>query len=98
MDVTPKHVEFPFQVAIMTTESIVKIGIQEAVDKIGPGKFQLILLIGIGSTIMSDAVEMTLFAILSPTLKCSSWKITHFQQAMLSTVVFFGELMKNLIS
>uniref|UniRef100_A0A914R1W9 Major facilitator superfamily (MFS) profile domain-containing protein n=1 Tax=Parascaris equorum TaxID=6256 RepID=A0A914R1W9_PAREQ len=43
---------------------------------------------------MADAMEMTLLAIISPTLQCE-WNISSMEQAMITTVVFSGMMLSS---
>ncbi|WAR02689.1 SVOP-like protein [Mya arenaria] len=52
--------------------------IQQAIDNIGFGKFQ-----------MADAMEMMILSILSPALHCD-WQINEWKQAFITTIVFCG--------
>ncbi|KAL5016875.1 hypothetical protein ScPMuIL_006464 [Solemya velum] len=63
--------------------------IQQAIDQIGFGKFQLKLSILTGFAWMADAMEMMILAILSPVLHCE-WQLEGWQQALITTVVFAG--------
>jgi len=69
-----------------------RVGVSEAIDLIGFGKFQAFLGFSVGMSYVADSVEMLLLSILGPALKCSSWQITDYQQASLTTVVFMGML------
>ena len=79
----------------MTTEqtnppSLTRVGVSEAIDMIGFGKFQVRLGASVGIAYMADSVEMLLLSMLGPALACQ-WGISDYQQASLSTVVFMGE-------
>ncbi|GAB1602604.1 synaptic vesicle 2-related protein-like, partial [Argonauta hians] len=63
--------------------------LQEAIDRIGFGKFQIKLSILTGFAWMSDAMEMMILSILSPALHCA-WGLTGIKQALLTTMVFCG--------
>ncbi|XP_076108218.1 synaptic vesicle 2-related protein-like [Mytilus galloprovincialis] len=63
--------------------------IQQAIDNIGFGKFQVKLSILTGFAWMADAMEMMILAILSPALHCE-WQLKGWQQALITTVVFAG--------
>nr|KAG5690087.1 hypothetical protein BaRGS_016395 [Batillaria attramentaria] len=63
--------------------------VEQAIDQIGFGKFQIKLSILTGFAWMADAMEMMILAILSPALHCD-WQLTGFQEAAITTVVFAG--------
>ncbi|KAK3603262.1 hypothetical protein CHS0354_007593 [Potamilus streckersoni] len=63
--------------------------LQQAIDNIGFGKFQMKLSILTGFAWMADAMEMMILSILSPALHCD-WQIPSWQQALITTVVFCG--------
>lgn len=63
--------------------------IEQAIDQIGFGKFQIKLSVLTGFAWMADAMEMMILAILSPALHCV-WQLTGFQEAAITTVVFCG--------
>lgn len=67
-----------------------RVGVSEAIDLIGFGKFQLLLGMSVGLAYVADAAEMLLLSILGPALRCGPWKITDYQEASLTTVVFIG--------
>nr|XP_022345746.1 synaptic vesicle 2-related protein-like isoform X2 [Crassostrea virginica] len=63
--------------------------VEEAVESIGFGFFQIRLYIICGLFTAADALEMMLLAVLSPVLRCE-WQLDHFRVAFLTTVVFIG--------
>ncbi|XP_052834035.1 synaptic vesicle 2-related protein [Octopus bimaculoides] len=63
--------------------------LQQAIDRIGFGKFQMKLSVLTGFAWMSDAMEMMILSILSPALHCA-WGLTGIKQALLTTIVFCG--------
>ncbi|KAI8783265.1 synaptic vesicle 2-related protein [Biomphalaria glabrata] len=63
--------------------------VQECIDQIGFGKFQVKLSILTGFAWMADAMEMMILAILSPALHCE-WRLEGWQEALITTVVFCG--------
>ncbi|GAV04098.1 hypothetical protein RvY_14429-2 [Ramazzottius varieornatus] len=70
--------------------------VDQAVDKIGFGKFQLKLSCLAGFAWMADAMEMMILSILSPALKCE-WELDGWQQALVTTVVFCGMMLSSAI-
>ncbi|CAI6367334.1 unnamed protein product [Macrosiphum euphorbiae] len=66
--------------------------VAQAVDAFGFGRFQVKLSLFTGLCWMADSMETTILSILSPTLQYE-WQITHFQQALATTVVFMGMML-----
>ena len=64
--------------------------IGEAIDHMGCGRYQALMSFFSGFALMTDAMEMLILSILGPALVCQ-WKITDYQEASLTTVVFLGE-------
>jgi len=63
--------------------------VDEMIDHIGFGAFQVKLMLVAGLCWMADGSEMMLLSILSPTLKCL-WSLSSFQEAIITMAVFFG--------
>ncbi|XP_065054938.1 synaptic vesicle 2-related protein-like isoform X2 [Rhopilema esculentum] len=63
--------------------------VDEIIDRIGFGRFQIRLMFMAGFVWMADGSEMMLLSILAPTLKCF-WYLSSFQEAFITTAVFFG--------
>ncbi|KAI6188264.1 Synaptic vesicle 2-related protein [Aphelenchoides besseyi] len=70
--------------------------VDEAVEFLGFGKFQLTLSFLTGLAWMADAMEMMILSILSPALYCE-WEITAVEQAMITTVVFSGMMLSSTV-
>lgn len=70
--------------------------IQQAIDNIGFGKFQIKLSILTGVAWMADAMEMMILSILSPALHCD-WQINEWKQALITTIVFCGMMCSSSI-
>ncbi|XP_055958029.1 synaptic vesicle 2-related protein isoform X1 [Patella vulgata] len=68
--------------------------IQEAIDTIGFGKFQVKLSVLTGFAWMADAMEMMILSILSPALHCE-WQLKGIQEASITTVVFCGMMLSS---
>ena len=62
---------------------------EEAIEHIGFGRFQVKLSMIMGFAWMADAMEIMLLSILGPLLACE-WNLTTTQQAMFTTSVFLG--------
>uniref|UniRef100_A0A914DIP2 Uncharacterized protein n=1 Tax=Acrobeloides nanus TaxID=290746 RepID=A0A914DIP2_9BILA len=65
--------------------------VDEAIDTLGFGKFQIMLSLLTGFAWMADAMEMMILAFLSPALECE-WNITKTQQALITTAVFGSDI------
>ncbi|GFR85316.1 synaptic vesicle 2-related protein, partial [Elysia marginata] len=63
--------------------------VQEAIDHIGFGWFQIKLSIVSGLTWMADSMEIMLLSILGPVLSCE-WDLQPWKQALLTTLVMVG--------
>ncbi|KAK2185940.1 hypothetical protein NP493_218g02002, partial [Ridgeia piscesae] len=70
--------------------------VDQAVDAIGFGMFQVKLSLFTGLIWMADAMEMMILSILAPALHCD-WALSSWQQAMLTTVVFAGMMISSSI-
>ncbi|XP_072042995.1 synaptic vesicle 2-related protein-like [Amphiura filiformis] len=63
--------------------------VEQAVEAIGFGRFQIQISALTGLAWMADATEMMLLSILSPELRCL-WNLERWQEALITTVVFIG--------
>ncbi|XP_071848731.1 synaptic vesicle 2-related protein-like isoform X1 [Apostichopus japonicus] len=63
--------------------------VEQAVEAIGFGQFQVMLSLLTGFCWMADAMEMMILSIIGPELKCK-WNLTLIQEASITTVVFLG--------
>ncbi|XP_077995310.1 synaptic vesicle 2-related protein-like [Glandiceps talaboti] len=70
--------------------------VEDAVEAIGFGKFQIKLSLLAGLCWMADAMEMMILSILSPELHCK-WQLETWQEAMITTVVFIGMFLSSTI-
>ena len=68
--------------------------VEEAVEKIGFGKFQWKLSMLTGCAWMADAMELMILSIISPQLRCE-WQLYSWQEAMITTVVFIGMMLSS---
>jgi len=64
--------------------------IDEAVDHMGFGYFQLKNIFILSILYMSEAMELMLLSILGSLLNCSWLRVSDFEQALLTTLVFVG--------
>ena len=46
-----------------------------------------------GFAFVADAMEMMILSILGPALRCTDWRISKYDQASLTTVVFLGKFL-----
>ncbi|CAJ0941601.1 unnamed protein product, partial [Mesorhabditis belari] len=75
-------------------EGVKQYTVDDAVEHLGFGKFQLKLSILTGIAWMADAMEMMLLSLLSPALACE-WGVTPVQQALVTTCVFSGMMLSS---
>uniref|UniRef100_A0A8R1HUC3 MFS domain-containing protein n=1 Tax=Caenorhabditis japonica TaxID=281687 RepID=A0A8R1HUC3_CAEJA len=68
--------------------------VDDAVEALGFGRFQLKLSILTGMAWMADAMEMMLLSLISPALACE-WGISSVQQALVTTCVFSGMMLSS---
>ncbi|XP_065920567.1 putative transporter svop-1 [Dysidea avara] len=65
--------------------------VEDVVDKLGFGLFQVLLCLFSGSIWVVEAFEVMILSILSGALKCQ-WNLDYAQEATITMVVFFGFL------
>ncbi|XP_074642627.1 synaptic vesicle 2-related protein-like isoform X2 [Tubulanus polymorphus] len=70
--------------------------VEQCVDQLGFGMFQVKLSFLTGLAWMADAMEMMILSILSPALHCD-WGIPSWQQAFTTTIVFCGMMLSSSI-
>jgi len=63
--------------------------VEEALQQIGHGCFQILISVLSGFILLAEAVELILLSVLSPAVKCQ-WFLSYFEEALITTVVFFG--------
>ncbi|XP_028400300.1 synaptic vesicle 2-related protein-like [Dendronephthya gigantea] len=66
-----------------------KHSVEEVIEYVGFGRYQILLLFVAGFSWMADAMEMMILAILGPVSRCE-WSLEPWDEALLSTVVFVG--------
>ncbi|KAI6649164.1 Synaptic vesicle 2-related protein isoform X1 [Oopsacas minuta] len=66
--------------------------VDEAIEKIGFGMFQLRLSVFSALVWMADAMEMMMLAVLAPAVQCQ-WSLSTYEEAMITTVVFIGMML-----
>ena len=74
---------------VVTENEDTKYSVEEIVEHVGFGKYQILLLCVAGFSWMADAMEMMILAILGPVSRCE-WFLEPWDEALLSTVVFVG--------
>ena len=77
-------------------DEVSTIGISAAIDLIGFGRYQILLSLAVGFAFVADAMEMMILSILGPALRCTEWRISQYDQALLTTIVFLGKLFLKL--
>ena len=65
--------------------------VTDAIEKLGFGRFQVFMGLVSGAAWIADGMEILVISILGPVLRCE-WDIDVYQEAMLTTVVFWGLL------
>uniref|UniRef100_A0A914EPS9 Major facilitator superfamily (MFS) profile domain-containing protein n=1 Tax=Acrobeloides nanus TaxID=290746 RepID=A0A914EPS9_9BILA len=70
--------------------------VDEAVEYLGFGRFQVMLSLLTGLAWMADAMEMMILSILFPALSCE-WEISTVEQAMITTCVFSGMMLSSTV-
>ena len=63
--------------------------VDDAIEMIGFGPFQILITIFSGLLWLADAMELMILSILSPIVKCQ-WNLTNVEEAMITSVVFLG--------
>ena len=63
--------------------------VDDAINKIGFGPFQILITVFCGMLWLTDAMELMILSILSPIVKCQ-WELSSFEEAMITSIVFVG--------
>lgn len=71
-----------------------KYTVGEAIDHLGFGRFQIMLVIVVGMAYMADTMEIMVLSILAPALSCE-WSIEPWEEAFMTSIVFFGKLLTH---
>ena len=66
--------------------------VDEAVNKMGFGPFQVLITVFCGLLWLADAMELMIIAILSPILKCQ-WDLTSTEEVAVTSMAFLGVMM-----
>ena len=86
----PTHTED--QTTTPESEERLEFTIDEAIEAIGFGFFQLRLTLLASLVWVADAMEMMMLAVLAPSVQCL-WSLSSYQEAMITTVVFLGTML-----
>ncbi|XP_017660347.1 PREDICTED: putative transporter SVOPL isoform X2 [Lepidothrix coronata] len=70
--------------------------VEEAVETIGFGRFHIMLFFIMGSTVVAEAMEIMLIAVVSPLIRCE-WQLQDWQVALVTTMVFFGYMVFSIV-
>ena len=63
--------------------------VDDAVNQIGFGPFQILLTVFCGLLWLAESMEFLLLSVLSPAVKCQ-WDLSHSEEALITSVVFVG--------
>ncbi|XP_064392353.1 synaptic vesicle 2-related protein-like isoform X2 [Halichondria panicea] len=63
--------------------------VEDAVEKLGFGPFQILVTVFAGLIWLADAMELMLLSVLSPNVKCL-WDLSDSEEASITSVVFVG--------
>jgi MFS family permease len=85
---------FPPPVEEMTMT--MTITIDEAIERLGYGKFQIRVMIAAGLCFAADAMEVLLLSFLSVVLQ-ALWELTIQETAILTSIVFLGQFLGTLV-
>ncbi|POI30226.1 hypothetical protein CIB84_006024 [Bambusicola thoracicus] len=65
--------------------------VEEAVETIGFGRFHIALFLIMGSTVVAEAMEIMLIAVVSPLIRCE-WQLQDWQVALVTTILLLSFL------
>lgn len=65
--------------------------LDEALNHVGFGKFQILVLIYAGLGLVAEAMEIMILSFIGPAIK-SEWNLSPAQETLLTSVVFAGLL------
>ena len=71
--------------------------LEDMIETLGFGRFHIFLMLGVGFFWVADSMEIMVVSILSPLLVCE-WNLNSLQEAMITTVVFIGQVRNNRVS
>ncbi|CAJ1969206.1 unnamed protein product [Cylindrotheca closterium] len=73
-----------------------RITVDEAIERLGMGRFQLYILIAAGLSFASDAMQVMVLSFLGEVLKVE-WNLTEEETAMISSILFVGAIFGTLM-
>uniref|UniRef100_A0A1I7YXW7 MFS domain-containing protein n=1 Tax=Steinernema glaseri TaxID=37863 RepID=A0A1I7YXW7_9BILA len=91
-----EKVEIETERRVEAPESEQTFTVDDCVEYLGFGRFQLKLSILTGIAWMADAMEMMILSIISPALNCE-WEITPFQASLLKKAKYFTPLKNHTV-
>jgi MFS family permease len=75
--------------------SILIITVDDAIERLGTGKFQMIVLVAAGLCFAADAMQVLLLSFLSEVLK-EEWHLSGDETAMITSILFVGAIFGTL--
>ena len=75
--------------------SQVIITVDDAIERLGTGKFQIIVLVAAGLCFAADAMQVLLLSFLSEVLRLE-WNLTDSETAMITSILFIGAIFGTL--
>jgi putative MFS transporter len=81
--------------SVVVASSSTAISIDEAIERVGYGCFQIRVLVATGLCFAADAMEVLLLSFLAVALQ-ALWNLTSQQTALLTSIVFLGQFLGTL--
>ena len=78
------------------TTTILKLTMEEAVDRLGTGRFQQLLMVAAGMCTASDAIEVLLLSFLAIVVQ-HEFGVSSHQSSWMTSIVFLGGLVGTLV-
>lgn len=78
-----------------TSSAITVITVDEAIERLGMGRFQILILTASGLCFAADAMQVLLLTFLSEVLR-SDWNLTDNETAMITSILFVGAIFGTL--
>ena len=80
----------PPQEAVLSPQEKEKVyTVDEAINKMGFGPFQVLITVFAGGLWMADSMEVMILSVLSPAIKCQ-WSLSRSEEALVTSIVFLG--------
>jgi len=70
---------------------VVELSVDEALERMGTGSFQVFLLVAAGMAFAGDSIEVSFLSFLSPCVQ-ADWGLSNVEAASIASVVFAGEM------